>query len=1174
MAGTSTVRVLFLGDASSAIRSTRQLSGAFGGLGKAAGLAGKVLAVGVVGGLAASVKAAVDFDKAMRNVNSIAKLNEKQFKSLSKQVLALAKDTGQAPKALAEGMYDVVSSGFKANQALKILKASAVGATAGLTDTATATKAVVSVLNAYHMEADQAQKVTDILFQTVNKGVLTFEELASQIGDVLPIASQLGVPLEDVGGALATITLHGVNAAEAATQLKQLYVSLLKPSEDLAGVIKKMGFESGETAIKQLGLAGLMSRLTQAAHGSGKAFADWFPNVRAMNGALGISGKNISTLRENIEAMHKSQGAASDAFKEQSKSISVQWMKVKAALTAAAIPIGQALFPVLTAVIDKVGQFATKLQEAGPQIRSAFADIGSVIGPVADKLEDMSRTSQGQALAGGIIATVIAGKGLVGVGKSIGSIGAGLKMLGPWGTLAAVGIGAVTAAFIASRAQADAFEKKLDEIKEALGEQVSANTRLAIAVDNNKRALIEQANAHEMVVANERLLKKVMDESGKKSQAYRDQLQNLKLAKLHVRDANRAVVDSEKEKNDAQKAAGKSTSQTTERVKELARELVRARAKADEAKIAALGYSAAGRDVVQSLAAWRAQQDRLEALGKFISTLHTVQAELRKVASQARAAGDMVGALRAQIQLLKSKAIEIKVRYSTSGRPPSSQNPIPELTRPSAAGGVMPGHGTGDTVAALLTPGEVVLNRRQQTRIAKKLGVPDSPFSIFDAAQRFASGGIAGFGGGGGRRPRPTGSGAGSGRRGDFGGRPVRESGGPLMNLRSGAATIMKPIIRHRQLIEDKFDWYDLKSREFDQSQEEYLTTVTDPVTKEQYEVLNQPDIDKRLEELKVLFGLRQEILELLREEREMIRLAIIELKRQLVLLRNELVRQKRRHAQAKQEVAMLKKVREAMKKHPPREGGPERMRNLQALIAWWQAEEDDAAKIVKRLDKEIPEYPTAISAATGWQHELPKEIRSAELDVKDIELEADAVRGVKAAGPSGIGADTGGGGGDLGDFLGGDGGGADSDEKRRLLEIIARLRQALGIQAAQLGLIEGFEGRFASGGFIKAPMGAPRLALVHGGEMILNPRQLGRLGGARRVATAVDLPGFAEGGYVGPRSLGSAGDAPPRLQVRVQHNYAPGMEWLRQFVDTRVSAQQVAVARGAEILRREGRFG
>jgi hypothetical protein len=64
-----------------------------------------------------------DFDRAMRNVNSIAKLGKKQFQTLSKSVLALSKETGRAPETLAEGLYDIVSSGFRAHQGIQILRA-------------------------------------------------------------------------------------------------------------------------------------------------------------------------------------------------------------------------------------------------------------------------------------------------------------------------------------------------------------------------------------------------------------------------------------------------------------------------------------------------------------------------------------------------------------------------------------------------------------------------------------------------------------------------------------------------------------------------------------------------------------------------------------------------------------------------------------------------------------------------------------------------------------------------------------------------------------------------------------------------------------------------------------------------------------------------------------------
>jgi TP901 family phage tail tape measure protein len=288
-------------------------------------------------------------------------------------VLSLSKTTGQGPETLAKGLYDIVSSGFKANDGLKILNASAKAATAGLTDTATAVTAVTAVLNSYHLGADKAKAVSDVLFETVNKGVLNFQELASQIGDVLPAASSLGVPLTEVGGALATVTLHGVSAAEAATQVKQVLVSMLKPSNDLQGEFKKLGYESAQSALQQKGLTGVITDLSKAAAGNQTTIAGWFPNVRALSGFMGLAGKNIGQFTDNVRAMDnasKGAGATQRAFAEQAKSISFQWQQAKASLAAAAIPLGQILFPALVKAARAVAFLAEQITQHMPQIRA------------------------------------------------------------------------------------------------------------------------------------------------------------------------------------------------------------------------------------------------------------------------------------------------------------------------------------------------------------------------------------------------------------------------------------------------------------------------------------------------------------------------------------------------------------------------------------------------------------------------------------------------------------------------------------------------------------------------------------------------------------------------------------------------------------------------------------
>lgn len=387
----STVRVIFLGDSASAMRSVRILEGGFSSLSRSALRLAGAVGITLAGALTLSVKSAIDFDRAMRNVNSIARLNETQFKALSKSVLDLAKTTGQSPKILAEGLYNIVSSGFKAADALKILNAAAVAATAGMTTTETAAKAITAILNAYQLSADQASKVSSLLFKEVQLGVNTFEELAMNIGDTAPMAAALKIPFSDVAAALALITLHGTNMAEASTQVSRVMADLMKPSVGLSAQLLKMGFATGQAAIESLGFVGVIQKLSAAAKGSSATTADWFANIRSLRGMLNLTGPNLKKFDQFAREMAKSFREGGDdvkAFNEQSKSIGVQWDKAKAALVAAAIPLGQLLFPALakaaggaqrlaaglTRVLDASGAH-NKIRQLGDEIRGLGESI-------------------------------------------------------------------------------------------------------------------------------------------------------------------------------------------------------------------------------------------------------------------------------------------------------------------------------------------------------------------------------------------------------------------------------------------------------------------------------------------------------------------------------------------------------------------------------------------------------------------------------------------------------------------------------------------------------------------------------------------------------------------------------------------------------------------------------
>lgn len=75
--------------------------------------------------------------------------------------------------------------------------------------------------------------------------------------------------------------------------------------------------------------------------------------------------------------------------------------------------------------------------------------------------------------------------------------------------------------------------------------------------------------------------------------------------------------------------------------------------------------------------------------------------------------------------------------------PPSGNKP-PQFARGGIVkkpkyygfGGIAEGTGTGDTVKAMLTPGEVVLNKRQIANLTRALGAPPTPEAVFSLANR------------------------------------------------------------------------------------------------------------------------------------------------------------------------------------------------------------------------------------------------------------------------------------------------------------------------------------------------------------------------------------------------------------------------------------------------------
>lgn len=312
-----------------------------------------------------------DFDAAMRNVQTVSQSARVSLQQVSDAVIGVAQATTTSATEAAKGMYQIVSSGYDGADAIKVLQAALVSASAGLTDTDTAARAVTSVLNAYALSANDAKDVSDILFQTVNLGVGTFEELAGTIGDVVGIGAQMGVPFADISSAIAAASRAGQSFGEATTGISRIFQDLLSPSTAMTETLRRMGYESGQTALQQLGLQGVLTGIRQEVGNNASAYVALFSRIDSIQTALALAaneGQNYADVAGQITDKQARANAAQKAFDIQMRGLNMQAKELRNSL----FTFGQSgLVPVIH-LFEQVGSVTATVFDALTKLHPAI----------------------------------------------------------------------------------------------------------------------------------------------------------------------------------------------------------------------------------------------------------------------------------------------------------------------------------------------------------------------------------------------------------------------------------------------------------------------------------------------------------------------------------------------------------------------------------------------------------------------------------------------------------------------------------------------------------------------------------------------------------------------------------------------------------------------------------
>lgn len=349
------------------------------GIGKAAviGTAAAFTAVAVAS--AGAVKSAVDYQNQMQAVGTLLDGDVSgTLQRMSGDLKKVSINTGASLSDLSAGLYDVVSAFGESEENVKQLEIASKAAKAGAATTSDSVALLSAVTKGYgDTSAAAMQKASDLAFQTVKLGQTTFPELASSIGQVVPLASTLKVSQEELFGAMATLTGVTGGTAEVTTQLKATMQGFLSPSNEMAKSLKALGYESGAAALEQEGLDGILKKLKDSVNGDEVAFANLFSSVEAKNAVLALAGNQAENFSTKTAAMVTASGAADKAFKTQTASVSEMMGKVKNAGSVMLTSLGEKALPYITAGLEKlVGKL--------PEMEKAFDRVAERAGPILE----------------------------------------------------------------------------------------------------------------------------------------------------------------------------------------------------------------------------------------------------------------------------------------------------------------------------------------------------------------------------------------------------------------------------------------------------------------------------------------------------------------------------------------------------------------------------------------------------------------------------------------------------------------------------------------------------------------------------------------------------------------------------------------------------------------------
>ncbi|MDR5867304.1 phage tail tape measure protein [Halomonas koreensis] len=354
----------------------------------------------LAGGAAAAafaVKLAGDFDAQFREIATLIDQPIEALGDFRAEIQAYGRDSTQSLGQINQSVYSAISAGIDYADSLDAVRQAERLAIAGKADLDQSLTVLVSSLNAYGVGMEEAERFSDLLFQTVRSGQTTLPELGNSLAAVTGLAATAGVSFDELLAAVATLTATGSGTAEAITQVRGAISNILKPTSQARDMAAELGLEFNASALESKGFAQFMRDVGEATGGSTEQMSLLFGDVEALNGSLTLTGLGAEKFAETIGAMGDSAGATETAFEKMRGTVENGSQSIRNALEAAFVGVGTPLLDefggiqeAIAAIFNAIGVSVDggQLEAFVDQLESMFQGMEQTLRDVAQNLPE------------------------------------------------------------------------------------------------------------------------------------------------------------------------------------------------------------------------------------------------------------------------------------------------------------------------------------------------------------------------------------------------------------------------------------------------------------------------------------------------------------------------------------------------------------------------------------------------------------------------------------------------------------------------------------------------------------------------------------------------------------------------------------------------------------------